>query len=477
MALFRTKKTYDFRTDFAPTGGKFRHLDRVIDPNLVQAREPRMEDDGTSVVFLPYPDFESGPRPTAVAPDFRDDTDTRSYGDWLLVGPGVRYFGKNSLTLFFDNPDDPGFIPNEHHPVNLVYETAMRAVKTKTRVETPFGDSFSDNWKVLLDGNKDSQPPVYGCLNRPSLLCAAYALVYQCGKDVPQDGVPVGGAAGDRPVVFFMTQNVAQTMFGKLDEYFERNKGVQDVTGNLAVHFFDRKKGFCRAMSAGPVGGGGQLGVRRAAPAGGQQMGPVLGGYEVFVGPNVYGQKRDTYVQHALATVKPWEKVIRTYTPEKCAELLATQSGLPMSLLWAAWKSQPQFITDEMHARARNPVSQNFRAPAREDGPKAYDPADVDPAAPQGYTPPFPGDPFAGGGAAPAFGGQTPAFGAGGPPGNPAPVNDAYPPDGEDYGVDPQKQAEVQRQYEAAKRAVLGGAGVARSQAAGRGAYPSPAGG
>lgn len=475
MSLFRNKKTYDFRTDFMPGGNAFRHLDRIIKPDIVQAREPKMNEDGTSVVFLPFPDFSDASYKTnnVVFEDRVDESDTRAYGPWLFVAPGVRYFGKNPVSLLFDNPDDSGFIPTEHHPVYLVYETIYRAVRNKTVVDTPFGSSESDKWYELVNGGTSGGKTTYGCISKPGLLGLAYALVYQCGKDqLSPDGIPVGGSQGDRPVVFVMTGTILNTLMGAFDRYLEQANGPANLTGDLGVHFFDRKKGTCRAKATAVSYQAPQLGGRRQAPVGAQAAPAALAGYDVHLTPGqMFGVKldRDTCAGHACQTLRPWEEVLRGNTPEECAQILATQSGLPMSLLWSAWRSQPQFHTEEMKAGARNPVSQNFggrRAQTPQEQMFAGEDAAADAAGYQGTTTtrPAPGNPFA----RPVTQPKPVAndgFAADGPPGNAMPADDTGFVDDEDYGVDPKKAAEAERIFRERYGAQLGGSAVARSNA------------
>ena len=159
MPLFRRKTKYDYRTDFLPQAGAFRHLERIAHLDKVVVREPKMDE--STVVFLPYPKFHEPDYKSRglVHPDFEDPTDSRSINpeQWLYAVEGVRYFGKNPVSLLFDNPEDSGFIPNEHHPVNMIYEAAIRTVKSKGVVNTPFGSNVSDEWDVLLNGSEQSK--------------------------------------------------------------------------------------------------------------------------------------------------------------------------------------------------------------------------------------------------------------------------------------------------------------------------------
>ncbi len=464
MSLFRRKTKFDYRTDFLPQGGKFRHLDRIADLNKVVVREPKMDE--STVVFLPYPDFSAADYKTAnrVAPDLLDDTDTRSVGPWMFAAEGVRYFGKNPVSLLFDNPDDSGFIPQEHHPVYMVYEAVFRAVKSKSVVTTPMGSSVSDTWDVLLNGQEGANNS-YGCLNPPGPLTLAYCLAYSLGKENYQgaSGTPLGGAAGDKPVILMMTKTTTRTLLEAFDGHFEDTRVPRQMTGCLAVHFYDRQKGVCSAKAAGAAGTAFALGGRRAPAVGSQGATAQLAGYGVYLSNTLSGRDgdpvlpRQIFIQQAVRQLRPWEEVLRGHTPEECARVVADQCGLPMSVLYHAWKSRPEFYTDEMRTAMRNPTSQSFGLgrPAA-DAQEAYaHPAQSQPAAALapavGAAAPA-ANPFGLGGydpgaSADAMMGQPPGHAPTYPPGQPAGF--AAAPTHADPGYDTTAQAALQATLDA----------------------------
>lgn len=405
MSLFRRKTKYDYKTDFLPQGGKFRHLDRIADLNKVVVREPKMDE--STVVFLPYPKFEDANYKARrlVEDDLLDPLDSRSLGPWLFPAEGVRYFGKNPVSLLFDNPDESGFIPTEHHPIYMIYDTVLRTVKSKSVVNTPIGSSVTDRWEIFLNGDKEAQGNNFGCLNRPGPLTLAYVLAYTLGKDQPfaQTGYPLGGMAGDKPVIFMMTQTVTRTLLEAFDSYLENEQHPKILTGGLAVHFYDRQKGVCSAKAAEAASASLQLGGSRRAPAANQQQ-VQLAGYGVHLTQTLSGRHgdpllpRDMFIDQAVKTIRPWEEVLRGHTPEQCAKIVADQCGLPMSMLYHAWKSMPEYYSDEMRTAIRNPVSQNFGnrnsvPQSRDQENPTYSPQTTsNPFGLGGYTPPTAAD-------------------------------------------------------------------------------------
>jgi hypothetical protein len=90
------------------------------------------------------------------------------------------------------------------------------------------------------------------------------------------------------------------------------------------------------------------------------------------------GLNRSEAAALACKKLLPWEKVIRGYTPEECARIIADECSLPDSLIWHAWKGMPDFYSDQLKLKLKNPKSVNF-APA---------PAAQQDTAPDGATEP-----------------------------------------------------------------------------------------
>jgi hypothetical protein len=218
MPLFR--KTYDFRNDaLGSTKDRFHHLERLVQPGRAIARAPEMKNDGTTVVLLPQPDFDKPDyrEKGLVLPD-RRSAEEANYNPWLFYGPGVQRFGKNPVSLLFDDPDDAGFNPWDDHPVFLIYGALKNAKKNQLLIETPFGSSDSDRWTVLLDGDSSGPRAVYSVIKRPETLILAHALVYSSGpENYHSMGAALGSATNDLPVVFVMTSSTGETLSKAVD--------------------------------------------------------------------------------------------------------------------------------------------------------------------------------------------------------------------------------------------------------------------
>lgn len=370
MSLFGKK--YNFETDLLPqskANRKFQHLDRVVKANAATVREPRMDNGGATVVFLPYPDFDAkGYKAANQVLSDRNSDEPRDYSPWLFSAMGVRKFGKNPITLLFDTPDS---FPKSEHPIQLIWDTVKRTVATKQVVQTPFGSSESEKWKTVLDGDEANK--VYSSICKPDLLLIGNAVVYKLGEEdfALGNNPPLGGAPDDPQVVFVMTRAAGLELLTHLDKR-------DAVTGACAVHFYDRKQKSCPAManalkSVAPAAGSAGFGQRRSAPllGGENPNAPVAYGYGVYVSDTVSGLANDppvaanhaTFVEVACKKVKPWEQVLQGHTPNECAAIVANHCGLPLSILYHAWKSHPEWYSDEIKRGLLNPVTVEVKAP------------------------------------------------------------------------------------------------------------------
>lgn len=370
MPLFPAK--FNFKDDALPQGhNRFRHLERIVQPGKADAREPEMKGNGTTVLLLPFPDFEDANYKAnkAFAPDRYSD-EPRDYGPWLFMAEGVRRFGKNPVTLLFDNPENYPF--TEEHPVYLIWDTVRRAVKNKTYVDTPFGSSDSDQWDVLVNGDGGN---TYAVINRPGQLFMANVLVYASNQENwGLQGAPLGASPGDKPQILVMTQPTTMRLIEQFDATVQDASGRStlrhpNVTGEKFVHFYDLKAGTCPAMQAAmaaqsaAAGGFGER--RRSGPIpGGAAPQQTLGGYGVFVTDTPSGSPNDpnrppraAVERAALDKTLPWTQVLRGYTPEECARVVADVCDLPLSVLYHAWKSRPEYYSESMKTQLRNPVS------------------------------------------------------------------------------------------------------------------------
>jgi len=371
MAIF-DKRNFRDSVGSNNSGDKFSHLNPIVVPNKAVARCPEMGGVGTTVVFLPYPNFENPnyKRERDVLPDRLSD-DPGDWGPWMFAATGVWKFGPRNITYLFDDPDDAGFISSEHNPAHMIYEAAERAAKPDALIETPFGTSDTDRWGLLLNGGKTNEREIFSCISRPQPLVMAYALVYASGKvTYINEGQALGGAQGDLPVVFVMSRYTAVESMGRplnatVGEDDNLRYRHKDVTGVKYIHFYDKKKqnapalqGQAAAMAANAFGG-----VRRAT----NPMAPTEEkkdfGFGVLVTDTFSGragdpkQDRSLAVNYACATLRPWEETIKGYTPIEAANLIATQCGFPFSLLYHAWKSHPEYYPDELKTRLKSPKS------------------------------------------------------------------------------------------------------------------------
>lgn len=406
-------KKFNFRDDAIPAErNRFQHLHRVIQPGTAIVRAPEMGGSGTSVVFLPYPNFENKnyKKDNDVLED-RNSSSPRDYNiqndsGWMFAADGVQRFGKSPVTLLFDNPDDAGFVLSEHHPVHMIYDVLYKTVKNKNVVTTPFGTSDSDRWDIQLNG--DGQR-VYPTVKRPGRQFLCYALVYVSNADnfVADGGQPLGAADNDKPVVFLMTQATVEEMLDKLDAQNAKEELLYpDVTGCRFVHFFDKKVGTCPAMQGAASaqrsasGFGGTRRAPAAAPGGAKKNEGF--GYSVYVSDTLSGRPAgpadpalDRRDAAALACGKllPWEKVLKGYTPEECARIIGEECSLPDSLIYHAWKSQPDFYPDQLKFKLKNPKSISFVQPqpaaqqnTAPDGARGPEDTGTQPAPESGHT-------------------------------------------------------------------------------------------
>lgn len=370
MSIFG--KTYNFQQDaIPPEKNRFSALARLVKPGAATVRAPEMKG-GTSIVILPYPNFENPnyKRENDVVPDRSEET--RFSPGVFFYADGVNKFGKSPVSLLFNNPDDAGFSPEEHHPAHMIYSVLMKTVKNKALVTTPFGTSDSDKWGVLLDGDGGN---VYGCIKRPGRQFLVNALVYTSGADnyVLDGSPPLGAADDDKQVVFVMTQATFMDFLDKIDVLDAKEAFLHpEITGCKFVHIFDKKVGTCPAMQgaeAAKRAATGMGGVRRA-PVGTPGQKKMEGfGFGVYVSDTLSGRPagpqdppalRTEAAQLACAKLKPWDQVLREYTPEECARIISDECSLPDSLLYHAWKNRPEFYSDALKLRLKNPKSVNF---------------------------------------------------------------------------------------------------------------------
>lgn len=377
MPLF-SRNSVSFRDGVSDSDSdRFKHLEKMIVAGKAVGRAPELA--GTTVVFLPYPNF-SNPnyaKELDVVPDRLSD-DPRDYGRWLFYADGVSKFGRNALTILFDDPDDSGFVPSEHNPVHMIHDAVDRAIHAGQVIETPFGTSDSDRWEILLKGDRKNK--VYPVLSNPGQLVMAYALIYSSGKkSYIMEGAPFGAPPADLPVVFVMSSYASvRSMSPQLDAVGADGKLKYPlITGQKFVHFYDRQKNDCPAMRNESMAVTSALGgVRRAVQAtGAEGAGTQLAGYGVHVTDTYTGRPDDPklirkdVIRLACQKLKPWEETLRGHSPEKAAELVASYCGLPLSILWYAWKSMPSYYTDEMKTKARAPKSVNFGGSSTAMGP------------------------------------------------------------------------------------------------------------
>lgn len=378
MALFRTN--FDFKTDGLPAErDPFRHLSRVVKPGTAVCREPTMNDGGTTMMVLPMPDFQDPDYKTkgVVRPD-RFSEQAGDFSSWIFKADGIRRFGKTPVTLLFDDPEpSSGFNKYVDNPAWAIYDTMMNVVKAGQRIDTPFGSSDSDQWTVLLKGlDVPGQKAKYADITRPGELYLCYGLIWRHGKDDYFSlGAPFGAAKDDLPVVFVQTLNMFQSFFERVEERDKQTGKVLNptFTGQKFFHFYDRK-GFCpaeqKAASALAMqNASAGFGVRQRSAPGAGGFAPAaqkqLGGYGVYMSDTASGMPppqdnpidRRIAVNVAVNKLRPWEEVLRGYTPDETAREIANHSGIPLSVLYHCWKHKPHWFTDEMTHRLRNPVS------------------------------------------------------------------------------------------------------------------------
>lgn len=384
MPLFRPN--FNFKNDGLPAErDPFRHLSRIVKPGMAQCREAGMKDGGTTVVMLPAPDFQAPDYKTrfSVLPD-RYSEEPGDYSSWVFKADGIRRFGKNPISLLFDDPDpSTGFDRYVDNPAYAIYNTLHDVIRGGITVDTPFGSSASDNWLAILKGeSKPGQKAKYPDVTRPGELYMTYAAVWSHGKDnYAAMGAPVGASPDDLPVVFVQSLNTFQGFYAEIEK---RNQDqslmVPDITGAKFVHFYD-KQGSCPAMQAALQAQASQMtsfGSRQrggTAATGfqpGQAGGRDLAGYGVYLSDTPSGRpvpsdnpiNREIFVRLAVSKVKPWEDVLRGFTPDETAREIATHAGLPMSILYHCWKHKPEWYSEEMRTALRNPSSIVVNTPA-----------------------------------------------------------------------------------------------------------------
>lgn len=378
MPLF-SKSATTFRAGVKDLDGdRFKHIEKMIVQGKAVGRAPEMA--GTTVVFMPYPNFDNPKykEEVDVLPDRLSD-DPMDYSRWMFYADGVSRFGKNPVTILFDDPDDSGFVPSEHNPVHMIYEAVDRALHAGQVIDTPFGTSESDNWRVLLKGDQDKK--IFPVISRPDQLVMAYALIYSSGKkSYFMEGAPFGSADTDLPVVFVMSRYaVTKSLVPRLEAGGTDGRPlIENVTGTKFIHFYDRQKSNCQAMNNAAAAQATVLGAgrRQSVPlAGGDNSGTQLAGYGVYVSDTLTGLpdaprlSRKDVARLSVDRLRPWEDTLRGHTPEASARLISGYCGLPMSILYYAWKSMPQYYSEELKHRLRNPKTVETRPPAASSNP------------------------------------------------------------------------------------------------------------
>ena len=383
MPLFSKNNTGRNYLDNQNESYSFRHLDYIIKSNKVTARAPEMHSSGTTVVIWPYPNFDNPnyKKEKDVLPDRETMEDPRSY-TWIFHAEGVTKFGRTPITLLFDDPDDGGFNKSEHNPVYMIRDTVFRLQRATDDVETPFGTSRSDNWFGLL--KPDEASGKYAAIAKPQRLYMAYVSVCASGKEsYIAQGCSYGEAPTDPAVILVMTRStVIDSLLPAMEETYDRDGMPRykhpEISGARFIHLYDRQlqKGTCPALIAhnqSAVGAGGFRGAgvptRRVLPAPQQASGRQLGGYGAFVSETFSGNPNDPkinrqdYAALACEKVVRWEDAIRGHTPDEAARVIGDRCGFPLSLLYHAWKSRPDWYTEEMKFRLKNPVTAEMRAP------------------------------------------------------------------------------------------------------------------
>lgn len=450
MSLFGKKK-FDPNTDLAPNSDRgFDHLSYVVQPGQAIPREPKMKGSGGTVVVLPYPQFDvpDYKEKLLVHPDRPEQSETE-FGDqrWMFVCDGVRKFGKNSVTLLFDNPDDSGFDVREHHPVGLIVQAAWAAFKGGM-VSTPLGTSDSDGWYELLKGN-DKKQNCYACLPGPDRLAIMNVLLYSLGVQTYPVDSPLGSAKNEPQVLWVMSRATAGEFLKVLRD---KDGNPLPICGSRVFHFYDKKNpASCQALTNSTVAGQGSFEFgdrRRASPLGpGGQSQQQLAGFTVLATDSLSGSPGDnlkpamfqqSLVKYACEKLLPWERVLRGHTPDQCAQIIATKCGLPDSLLYHAWQGHKKWYSEQIKYKLSNPVTLNMGT-----GPAHHQPMQQTAAATHAAAPAQPTgnlDMFAGFGGDVATPPQTAPRSGDFPMGSApwdGPVGDAEPPDAAELdGVD-----------------------------------------
>lgn len=376
MALH--SKTYNINEENWQTGGndRFDHLQRMIKPQASTRfvmRGPEQKNGGTTLVALPYPEFNDDG--TVVAPgrvgDDRLDKDPenpRTYNRWLFKANdrGVTKFGNPFLSLLFDNPEDSGWNFDDDHPIQLIYKHINFAVRKKLEVETPYGSSSSDKWAVLLNGDGGQN---YAIIKRPDIQFLFFSLIYKSGKDnFDAAGSAFGAAQSDPLPVFILSRDTATSLMDQLDRPLRNDRPSEgllhpNVTGCKFVHVYDKQMGTCQAqqnMVAQVQQESGSIGGSRRGPASqaGEQAKTGFG-FATFISDTLDGSSgskrigRDACAKFATDRVRPWDQVIRGHTPEECAELVQSVCKFPLSVLEYCWATHPEYFTSTTRDRMK----------------------------------------------------------------------------------------------------------------------------
>lgn len=312
---------------------------------------------GTSLMLLPYPKFNEAGKAIGIQPD-RIPDEPEEFTEWVFFAPGVLRLGVNPVTMLFDEPEVGGYNPSIHNPVNLLRKACYNARSTVIR--TPYGDSETERWadltqtKTRPDGSLEFAkiPKVQNIYIMP-------VVVYKHGD---QDflntlGRGYGEDSSDPTPYLVVNQNtMAYALYPALNELDENEELKHETfTGCRYVHFYDRQKGSCEAMRN-------ELMSKQKKRFGTVQQGGDLKGFAVYVSQTLYGTMHDPkpdrrkYEELAKLKVQPWEKVLKAYTPEEAAEVIAEKAGLPLALLYYAWKDMPNYLSQTLKNRLKEAV-------------------------------------------------------------------------------------------------------------------------
>lgn len=300
------------------------------------------------------------------------------FTSWFFRAPGVIRLGKmgKQITIIFREWDARN---RSNHPYGLVLDTAWKAHhmrKKQQLITTPLGTSESEGWADLLRTvTKEDGKQEYKSLNNVDTIHFFPSLVYALGNaeggvEYIKDGAPLGAAEGDDIPVVVMSSSAAANLKQQLNTLANPDLipdpndlsclRYPSIVGSLFVHMYSLKTNSCPAMKrheqekwAGNATRAGTSWGNTSRQTKTEDKGAGMG-YAAFLSKTYEGTVQsgttinyDDIFELSKERLKHPDDYIEMVSNDDLPEILL-ESGIPMGLLYEAFKDHPRWIPERV---------------------------------------------------------------------------------------------------------------------------------